>query len=84
MAKATETYEFTIEVEGKKYDCERRVLGTREFTQTIHVSGVGSEPDSARYGPKRHRPEGMESIAKQIAREVVMKHLAARRAAGNE
>ena len=75
MAKATEKFEFTIQVEGKTYDCERAVSGTREFTQKIKVIGIGLETDSARYGPKRHRPESMESMAEQIAHEIVNKHL---------
>lgn len=74
MAKATEKFKFTIEVDGKSYDCERVVSGTREFTQVIHVIGVGTEWDGARYGSKRYRPESMESIARQIARELIIKH----------
>jgi len=73
MTKATNTIPFTIEVNGKTYNCERIVFGTREFTQTIRVVGIGSEPDTARYGSKRHRPESMESIAKHIAREIALK-----------
>jgi hypothetical protein len=73
VSKAREIIPFTIEVDGKTYKCERVVSGTREYTQVIHVLGVGSEADSARYGPKHHRPTGMESLAAQIAREIVQK-----------
>lgn len=73
MSKAREFIPFTIEVDGTTYKCERVVSGTREYTQIIRVLGVGSEADGARYGPKRHRPAGMESIATQIAREIVLK-----------
>lgn len=77
MAKATETFEFAIDVDGTTYKSERVVSGTREFTQVIHIIGIGAEAESARYGPKRHRPEDMESWAH-------IKHLAARRASGSE
>ena len=74
MAIETEKFAFTIEVERKTYHCERVVSGTREYTQLIRVIGIGTEPDGARYGPKRHRPESMEPIAQQIARELVIEH----------
>lgn len=44
--------------------------------QLILVEGIGSEHDTARYGPKRHPITMMEGIAKQIAVELVHKSLA--------
>jgi len=82
VSKAREIIPFTIDVDGKTYKCERVVSGTREYTQVIHVLGVGSEADNARYGPKRHRPTGMESIATQIAREIVLKQKMTRQPPG--
>jgi len=73
VAKMTEQIEFSIEVNGTKYNCERVVSGTRQFTQMIRVAGIGSEPDTSRYWPKRHDPAFMESNGEQIARELVIK-----------
>ena len=73
MSKARQIIPFTIQVDGRTYKCERIVSGTREFTQIILVLDIGSEVDTARYGPNRHPPASMESIAEQIAREIVFK-----------
>ena len=64
MAKERHTYQFTVEVGGKKYDCKRVVTGTRVLDQFIVVEGIDSDHDTARHGPKQHRVSLMEGVAK--------------------
>lgn len=64
-------YQFTVEVNGKTYQCEREVTGQRVLRQQIRVTGVGNKNDPAAYGAKSHPPETMESIVKLIAREII-------------
>lgn len=67
-------YSFTIETEdGKTYECERVVEGKRKLYQTIHVKGIGSRRDSARYGrAQTDAPiETMPFNARIIAVEIV-------------
>jgi len=73
MAKATETkFDFTIEVDGKAYNCHRVVSGARVFRQRIYVDCIGSKPDGASYGSGGMYPAGsMERIARIIAGELV-------------
>jgi len=74
MAKKRDNSDFTIEVDGKEYECKRVVEGKAVLTQTVVVEGVGSEADTAKYGGKHgHRVESMENMAKQIARELIAK-----------
>ncbi|MEI8373455.1 MAG: hypothetical protein WCJ35_11565 [Planctomycetota bacterium] len=72
MPKESHTYQFTVDVGGKEYDCRRVVTGTQVLYQSIVVEGIDSEPDTARYGPKQPR---MERMAKQIAIDLICKHL---------
>jgi hypothetical protein len=65
------TFKFTVEHEGKTFDCERVVTGTRVLYQTVYVVSVGSKADSAAYGHKGRPPETMESIARLIAHEIL-------------
>lgn len=51
---------FQVEYRGKAYAYERVIQGVHTLTQQIHVIGVGSKYDSARYG-----------IALIIAREML-------------
>jgi hypothetical protein len=73
MAKAKRRvrYQFTVEVKGTKYDCERVVEGTRILNQEITVNGVGSKSDPARYGEGQYPVRSMEGIAKLIAGEII-------------
>lgn len=64
-------YKFTVQANGKTYDCEREVTGKRIFRQQIRVIGVGSKQDSASYGGRYHPPESMEGIARLIAHEII-------------
>ena len=65
------THKFTVESDGKSYDCERRVTGERVFRQSVHVIGVGSKDDPASYGARYHPPSSMAGIAKLIAHEII-------------
>lgn len=65
------THKFTVEYDGKTYDCERTVTGERVFRQSIHVIGVGSKDDPASYGARYHPPSSMAGIAKLIAHEII-------------
>lgn len=65
-------YEFSVEVDGKKYQCQRSVSGSRELNQTIYVQELGkSKIDSASYGPNGHPYASMESVARIIALEII-------------
>lgn len=64
-------YTFTVEANGKIYDCERKVTGKQVLRQTIHVIGQGSKEDSASYGRKYHPPITMEGVARLIAYEII-------------
>lgn len=68
-----QTIPFTLEFEGRTYQCERTVTGTRALYQSIRVSGVGTKDDTARYarGGGGHAPETMASIARILARELI-------------
>ncbi len=63
-------------MDGKKYDCKCVVTGSRVLNQFIVVEGIGSEHDTARYGPKQHPVSMMEGIARQIAIELISKQRA--------
>jgi hypothetical protein len=72
-AATVTAYSFTLELNGRVYRCESRVTGNTLLRQTIHVEGVGSKRDIARYGPpNRHPPEVMPVIARMIAREILL------------
>lgn len=62
---------FSIEESGKTYECTRTVNGSTTLSQTIHVSGLGTKPDPANYGPKGHPLSSMESVARLIAHEII-------------
>jgi hypothetical protein len=64
-------HSFTIEKSGIQYQCVRDVTGTRVLRQTVHVIGIGSEPDPASYGINGHPSATMEGIARLIANEIV-------------
>lgn len=64
-------YQFTVNVNGRVYQCERIVTGQRVLRQQIRVTGVGSKNDPASYGAKYHPPGTMEAIARLIAREII-------------
>jgi hypothetical protein len=65
------TYSFSVQHNGKLYQCEREVTGKRSLQQTITVLGVGSKEDSASYGQRGHPTVSMESIARIIAHEII-------------
>ena len=65
------THQFTVESNGKIYDCERTFTGERVFRQSVHVIGVGSKDDPASYGARCHPPSSMAGIAKLIAHEII-------------
>lgn len=73
MAKQEVRRQFSVAVDGKTYECERIVKGTRVFYQEIHVIGVGLKTDSARYGSpsKGHPVNSMTGIARIIACEII-------------
>lgn len=73
MKKRQTTYPFTVDVGGKAYSCERTVVGTRVLTQSVRVSGIGSENDAANYGPSDHPVASMEGVAKLIAQSIIAK-----------
>jgi hypothetical protein len=62
---------FQIEYRGNTYACERVIRGAQTLTQQIHVIGVGSKHDSARYGRNGHPIETMAGIARIIVREIL-------------
>ncbi len=64
-------YRFTIEKDGKTYECEREVTGTRVLRQTVTVIGFGKKNDPANYGKKWHPSSTMEHIALLIAHEII-------------
>jgi hypothetical protein len=68
-------YDFTVDVNGRTYKCEREVTGKRVMRQIIHVIGVGSKDDSANYGSKHHPPVTMPGIAKIIAHEIIRENI---------
>ncbi len=65
------TYSFSVQHDGRPYECERIVTGKRVLRQTIIVKGVGSKEDSAPYGQRGHPAVTMEGIARLIAHEVI-------------
>jgi hypothetical protein len=67
------TYPFCVEVDKKSYQCERVVSSTAVLTQTVTVRGIGSEDDSAEYGPSALPVISMEGIATLIAIRIVRK-----------
>jgi len=75
MAKAKKRlrYAFTVEVNGKQYQCERIVEGIRTLTQSISVVGMGSENDQASYGTTGHPVVSMPGVAKLIAQNIIKK-----------
>ena len=64
---------FAVEIDGKKYDCESIVEGTRSQTQSINVLGVGSENDHTIYGSSGYPVIAMPGIAKLIATNIINK-----------
>ena len=72
MAKAKHKYDFTVDFQGKTYQCERTVEGTRVLTQDLHVKGIGDKSDTATYGQRGHRISSMEGIAKVLAVELII------------
>ena len=67
------TYKFTVERNGKVYNCYAEVEGKRVFRQTITVEGVGTKIDGADYGnsARYHPVAGMKSVAKLVAWEII-------------
>lgn len=70
-ASTCRRYQFTVEANGRTYNCERVVTGKRVLRQTIDVTGVGSKADSADYGRHAHPVASMEGIARIIAHEII-------------
>lgn len=71
------TYPFFVEVDKKSYPCERIVSGSGVLSQTITVRDVGTETDSAQYGPSALPVISMEGIATLIAARIVRKNVPA-------
>jgi len=69
-ASCARRYPFTVEVNGRTYNCWREVTGTRKLRQTVYVEGVGNKPD-AEYGKGAHPICTMEGVAKVVAREII-------------
>lgn len=64
-------YKFTIESEGKIYECEREVTGKGVLKQTIHVAGIGIKADSNVYGASKHSALTMTAAARRIAHGII-------------
>ncbi len=62
---------FTVQREGKTYECSRTVTGSRSLRQTVRVAGFGSKPDPAEYGNDGHPIESMTMTARLIAHELI-------------
>jgi hypothetical protein len=69
--KESETYEFSVEHNGKIYKCSRTVSGKRRCSQTIHVSGYGSRKDPSMYGDHGYPIKGMATDAMSIALQIL-------------
>lgn len=64
-------YRFTIEKEGRVFECEREVTGTAVQHQTVRVIGQGTKVDPSSYGKKTISGATMELVARMIAGEIV-------------
>lgn len=66
-------HKFTVEADGKTFDCERVVSGTLKFSQVIYVESVGGKPDTGAYGTGDllSPVETMPGVARLIAREII-------------
>jgi hypothetical protein len=60
--------EFTVDVDGRTYQCERIVSGTRALPQSIRVVGIGTREDTRSYSP---REPTMKGAAKLIAMNLI-------------
>lgn len=69
--KDSRTYDFTIEFNGKTYNCQREVSGKRDLYQMIYVHKFGYKQDPALYGVKGHPVETMATTARLIAFEII-------------
>jgi hypothetical protein len=66
-------HKFTVQLNGRSYACERHVEGVRALYQSVHVEGLGSKQDSARYGHGKFDSPlvSMEGVARLIAGEII-------------
>jgi hypothetical protein len=62
-------FDFTVDVDGKVYNCRRDVTGVRVLRQLVYVVGIGSKADGASYDSIR--ASTMEGIARIIAGEII-------------
>jgi hypothetical protein len=72
MAKSV-TEEFTVDVDGKTYQCRRTVTGTRVLRQRITVDEIGTEPDGGKYGHNGYPVSRMDPYARTIAKSIIKK-----------
>jgi hypothetical protein len=64
-------YKFTIEIEGRNYQCESHITGKGELRQTIDVAEIGSKKDPSLYGASKHSASTMKTAAHRIAHEII-------------
>jgi hypothetical protein len=71
MKKHNETFEFTVEHNGREYKCTRTVYGIRRCTQFINVIGHGSKKDPSVYGNPGYPIKGMATDALSIVLQIL-------------
>ena len=60
---------FTVEHNGKTYNCERELEGKKVFYQTVNVIGIGNKKDGKRYDLSNIYTAQL--AAKIIAKEII-------------
>lgn len=64
------TIKFTIDYNGKTYNCESEIEGKRVFYQTVNVIGVGYKKDERRYDLSDIHTA--QAVAKILAKEIIL------------
>lgn len=65
------THTFTIEENGRLFQCFSETKGSGHFKQIVHVEGFGSQTDEATYGKSKHSASAMKLAAKSIALKII-------------
>lgn len=65
----TQIENFSINIDGTEYECQRTFVVDNVATQEIFVTGVGSKTDSHPY--EQDQLDSMPAAARRIAREII-------------
>lgn len=69
------TRTFSIERNGRAFQCTSEVKGNQIIRQIIYVEGLGSRADAFTYGKTRHSASAMKLAAEQIALDLIKNSL---------